>query len=248
MVKQVAVGERLIVKQVKVRYQNGAIGIHDISLEARPHQVVALFGPNGAGKTTSVRAISGFLKSEGARVVAGTVTFGGRNITNAEPHQACRMGISVVPERQKIFRNLTVTENLAALGNAAKGKRKDELRDEVFSLFPMLAGRHRELAGRLSGGQQQMLAIGRALLSDPKVLIIDEMTLGIHQSLHESLFDAVRRIAEAGKSVLIVDESTGAALEVADYCYLIGSGTVRAEGTPEKFRGHELVIAGYVGA
>jgi ABC-type branched-subunit amino acid transport system ATPase component len=237
----------LVADSVMVRYRSGAIGVHDISLEVRAAQVVALFGPNGAGKSTTVRAVSGFVRTEGAKVVRGRVTFGGTDITHAEPHKTCHLGISLVPERRKVFANLTVDENLTAVGKQApRGAAGQARREEAFELFPVLAERRKALAGRLSGGQQQMLAIARALLSDPRLLIVDEMTLGLHHSLHEPLFEAVRKIAQAGRSVLIVDESTGLALDAADHCYLLGGGHVRDSGPREKFAGNELLMAGYV--
>jgi branched-chain amino acid transport system ATP-binding protein len=237
----------LQVDGLKLRYRSGALGVHDISFSVFPGQVVALFGPNGAGKSSVVRSVSGFLKTEGAKVTAGRVSFQGRDVTNFEPHRTCRMGISLVPERRKVFTNLTVAENLAALGSQApRGAERLRRHEEIFDLFPILATRRRELAGRLSGGQQQMLAIGRALVSDPKLLIVDEMTLGLHHSLHAPLFSAVRRVANEGRAVLIVDESTGLALETADHCYLLGGGYVRDSGPREKFVGNELIMAGYV--
>ena len=235
------------VKNLRVRYRNGALGVTDVSLMVYPSQVVALFGPNGAGKTTTVRALSGFMKTEGARVVGGSVRFAGRDIRNHEPYRVNKMGISLVPERGKVFTNLSVAENLAAIGGKPR-RAKKELHDEVYTLFPVLAERRRLMAGRLSGGQQQMLAIARALLSEPRLLIIDEMTLGLHQSLHQMLFDAVRKIATGGRSVLISDESIASSLEIADHCLLLNAGRLRASGPRSDFVGSELLIAGYVEA
>jgi branched-chain amino acid transport system ATP-binding protein len=129
-----------------------------------------------------------------------------------------------------------------------KGKEFNDRVDRVMTLFPALAERRRELAGRLSGGQQQMLAISRNLLRQPRVLVIDELTLGLHHSFHAPLFDALKDVARQGTSVIVVDESTGFALEVSDYCYLLIGGRVRDSGPPERFRGSELLVAGYVEA
>jgi branched-chain amino acid transport system ATP-binding protein len=169
-------------------------------------------------------------------------------MTGAEPHKTARQGVAFVPERRKVFSSLTVAENLDALGSRPPRARRNEVYDFIYTLFPILGERRRQLAGRLSGGQQQMLAIGRALMCEPKLLIVDEMTLGLHHSMHAPLFDAVKYIAANGTAVLVVDESTGFALEVSDYCYLIGSGRVRDEGPAERFRGNELLAAGYVEA
>ncbi|HEV7713430.1 MAG TPA: ATP-binding cassette domain-containing protein [Asanoa sp.] len=238
----------LAVADLTVRYRNGALGVQGVSFEVRKSQIVAILGAAGAGKTTTVRGISGFLRSEGARVIKGDVTFDGKNITNQEPHKVCRLGLFAVPERRKIFPNLSVQENLEALGKGmVTGDRRAEVERLIFDLFPVLGQVRRQLAGRLSGGQQQMLAIGRALMVDPKLLIIDEMTLGLHPSLHEPLFEAVQRIAATGSAVLLVDESTGNTLEVAQHCVLLKAGQVWAAGPSSDFIGNELLVAGYVG-
>ena len=176
----------------------------------------------------------------------GSVTFGDRDITNHEPHYQAKLGIGFVPEREKVFSSLTVAENLATVRAASSPERRDELTDLVHSLFPVLVARRRELAGKLSGGQRQMLALACAVLSDPKLLIVDEMTLGLHHSLQPLLYDAVRAITSMGTAMLLVDESTGFVLELADYAYLLSAGVVIDEGRSDKFRGNELLAAGYV--
>jgi branched-chain amino acid transport system ATP-binding protein len=235
-------------ENLMVRYRGGALGISDVSFDAAEGQIVAIFGANGAGKTTSVRAVSGFLKTEGAKVTRGRVTIDGNNVTGAEPHVTSRLGVAFVPERRKVFPSLTVTENLHSLGVLPPKRRRAELFDRVFTLFPILHERKSQLAGRLSGGQQQMLAIARGLLTEPRLLIVDEMTLGLHVSLHAPLFAAMRSIAEAGTAVVIVDESVEFALDVADHCYLLSSGRLTLSGPSEMFRGNELLAAGYVEA
>lgn len=238
----------LEVKNLTVRYRNGALGIQDVSLSVMPGQIVAVLGAAGAGKTTTVRAISGFLRGEGARAIKGSITFDSRDITNKEPHDVCALGVFAVPERRKIFPNLSVHDNLEALGNQiVKGSRRVETEEKIYEIFPVLAGVKRQLAGRLSGGQQQMLGIARGLMSDPKLLILDEMTLGLHPSLHQPLFDAVQQIATEGSAVLLVDESTGFALEVAQHAVLLRSGQVSAAGPSEQFVNSEMVVESYVG-
>lgn len=236
----------LSVDSIKVQYSNGALGVEDVSLDVYPGQLVALFGPNGAGKTTSVRAVSGFLRSEGAKVVAGQVSFLGEDITNSEPHQTTQAGVAFVAERQKIFPNLSVRENLAAIGRRPSRARRREIMEKIDLLFPVLSERPRELAGRLSGGQQQMLAIARGLMCEPRLLIVDELTLGLHHSLHLPLFEALKSIVDDNTAVLVVDESTGAALDVADHCYLLSAGRVRMSGPATVYKGSELLAAGYV--
>lgn len=219
---------------VRVRYPNGALGVLDISLSVDEGQTVALFGPNGAGKSTTTRAISGFLKGEGARVIKGDIRFNGRSIKGMEPHRVAALGIAIVPERNKVFANLTVAQNLSAFGVLPKNRK--ELLERVFELFPVLESRRHQLAGRLSGGERQMLAIGRSLLLDPKLLIVDEMTLGLHHSLQPALYDVVRKISANGTAVLVVDESNGLALDVADHCFELSEGHIVASGPSEQFR------------
>ena len=238
----------LTAENLRVRYRNGALGIVDVSFEVAPGQVIGLFGPNGAGKTTSMRAVSGFMRTEGARVIVGRVTLGGDDVTNNEPHRQAARGVAFVPERNKVFPSLTVAENLAAVSGVPKGARRVELNDMIYSLFPLLAERRREYAGRLSGGQRQMLALARGIIRDPRVLIVDEMTLGLHHSVQPPLFDAVRRVADSGTAVILVDESTGFALEACDYCYVLSAGRVHERGPADKFKGSELIAAGYVEA
>ncbi|MGH3758368.1 ABC transporter ATP-binding protein [Actinophytocola sp.] len=226
----------LSLEQVQVVYRNGALGIADVTLEVGPGTVVALLGPNGAGKTTTVRAASGFLRSEHVRIPTGRVSWQGRDMTGAEPHAFARAGVAVVPERRKVFGHLTVRENLLPMGVIHKGRQYRERLDEVFTLFPRIAGRHRELAGRLSGGEQQMLAIGRALIRQPSMLIIDEMTLGLHPSMHQVLYDAVRAVVREGRAMLLVDESMALCSALADRFYLIRSGRIVREGETADMR------------
>lgn len=136
---------------------------------------------------------------------------------------------------------------MIAVGSLPPRAERAKVFAEIYSLFPVLAERRNEQAGRLSGGQQQMLALARCLVSQPRLIVVDEMTLGLHHSLQPPLFDTVRRVAETGTAVLLIDEATGFALEVADYCYLLRAGTIVAEGPADRFRGNELLAAGYVG-
>lgn len=239
-------GEALLeVDNVRVRYRNGGLGVLDVSLRVAPGEIVGLFGPNGAGKTTSVRAASGFLRTEGAKVIGGSVRLAGEKVTNCEPHRQAKLGLAFVPERNKVFASLTVQENLVAIGRPPAGRRRTELIDHIYTLFPILAERRRQLAGKLSGGQRQMLALARGIYSDPSLLIVDEMSLGLHESVLPPLFEAVRRVAAAGTAVLLVDESTTFALDMSDYCYLLGNGVIKAEGTAADFRERDLLAAGY---
>jgi branched-chain amino acid transport system ATP-binding protein len=234
----------LVVESLAVRYRNGALGISDVSLEVGDRQVVSVFGPNGAGKTTTVRAISGFLRTERARAVRGRITLDGQDITNLEPHVVARMGIGFVAEKDKVFPRLSVHENLLAISG---GARADWIaaREEMLDLFPILRDRLKQPAGQLSGGQRQMLAIARAMTRRPRLLVIDEMTLGLHVSVQAQLFDVMRRVSATGTAVLLVDESVSFALDISDHCYLLRDGHVELSGQPDDFRGNELAAAGY---
>ncbi|MEI8101440.1 MAG: ATP-binding cassette domain-containing protein [Bacteroidota bacterium] len=217
----------LIVENIKVRYRNGAVGVLDVSLEVNPGEVVVLSGPNGAGKTTTVRAATGFLKSEHSKVISGKIAFDGKEITNLEPHQIASRGVAFVPERSKIFPSLSVSDNLEVMARRPSRSNRTKVYREIFDMFPMLEERQQELAGRLSGGQQQMLAIARSVMCDARLLIIDEITLGLHHSVHGPLFEIMRTIASQGKCVLFVDESSAQALQVADRSYIVNGGVSR---------------------
>jgi branched-chain amino acid transport system ATP-binding protein len=235
------------VEGLQVRYRNGAIGVVAVDLQVADRQFVAVFGPNGAGKTTTMRAISGFLRGEKVRI-SGSVEVLGHQVAGWEPHRISKLGLAFIPERRKIFPNLSVAQNLAAVGRRPSRAQTAELHERIFGLFPDIKDRRSEAAGRLSGGQRQMVAIGRGLMCQPRVLIVDELTLGLHHGLHGALYEAMRKVADTGTAVIVVDESTGAALEFVDHCYLLGTGVVKDSGGPAKFRGSELLAAGYVEA
>jgi branched-chain amino acid transport system ATP-binding protein len=235
-------------KDVRVRYSNGAIGLSSVSLRVEAGQVVAVLGASGAGKTTCMRALSGFLRTEGARITAGWIRLDGADITGREPHQIARLGVAFVPERRKVFSRLNVAENLAAVRTTvSRASRAQEL-ERVFTLFPILKERRKQIAGSLSGGEQQMLAIGRALLRAPRLLIIDELTLGLHHGLHAPLYDVMARIAAGGTAVVVVDDSTAHAIETAQYCYVLRVGRVDQEGPAAHFRNRDNLLASYTGA
>lgn len=235
----------LSVENVKVRYPNGAIGVSEVSIQGDAGQVIAIFGPNGAGKTTTVRAISGFMRSERVKVT-GRVSLFGKDATSMEPQSTMRLGVAFVPERRKIFGSMTVAENLQAVGRRPPRARRNQIYERIYALFPILGDRQHQAAGLLSGGQQQMLAIARSLVCEARLLIIDEMTLGLHHTMHIPLFEVVKELAADGTTVIVVDESTGMALTVADHCYLLTNGKVKMQGAPELFVGNELLAAGYV--
>jgi len=193
--------------------------IHHVSLEVNTGEIVALIGSNGAGKTTILRTISGLL-----RPTAGSVNFDGKDITRGKPHKIVAMGISHVPERRGIFANLTVLENL--LMGAYTRRLADKDFDEVYALFPRLAERRKQIAGTLSGGEQQMLAISRALLAKPRLVLLDEPSLGLAPQITKSIFETIQLINRAGTTVLLVEQNAQAALRVAHRGYVLEVGDV----------------------
>jgi branched-chain amino acid transport system ATP-binding protein len=238
----------LAAEGLQLRYGNGALGVINVSVRVEVAQLVAILGPNGAGKTSTVRAMSGFLPTENAKVTRGSVYVDGHNVTNSLPHRYAKFGVSFIPERRKIFPNLTVQQNMRALGISLNRDERASAEKKVLDLFPELAPRLKDYAGQLSGGQRQMLALARGFLTRPKVIIVDEMSLGLHHSVQPRLFAAVKAIVESGTSVVLVDESVGLNLEIADYCYLITGGRIRAQGTPEQVSAGTIISDAYVDA
>jgi branched-chain amino acid transport system ATP-binding protein len=237
----------LSAQNLAVRYPNGALGIEDVSLDIDESQIVALIGANGAGKTTTCRALSGFLRAEGARVISGKILIDGRDVTGWEPHRLVKVGISAVPERNKIFPNLSVREHFTSVGMHRSRVDRDEGLELGLELFPTIRERMKQAAGTLSGGQQQMVALVRALVSRPRLLVVDEMTLGLHVSLQAPLFEALAKISSLGTACLGIDESITHALSTAGYCYLLEGGRFVRQGPTDEFRDADLVSLGYDG-
>jgi len=235
----------LELENVEVVYHHVATAVQAVSLAVPERSIVALLGTNGAGKTTTLRAISGFLGADDARVVGGRIAFLGEEITGRPPHELARRGLVLVPERDKVFETLTVQENLRAL---VPGRRAAVTPEQVFDYFPVLAERRRQLAGYLSGGERQMLALGAALLCRPVVLLVDELSLGLAPIVVESLMGMVRRLRdELGIAVLLVEQNAAAALGVADYGYVMEHGRVVYDGPAERLLAHEDIREFYLG-
>jgi branched-chain amino acid transport system ATP-binding protein len=235
-------------ENLALRYPNGALGIEDVSIEIDEGQIVALIGANGAGKTTTCRALSGFLKTEDMKIVRGKVYFDGANVTGREPHRLAKIGISAVPERNKIFPNLSVREHFVSAGLHRSRAERDEMLEFGLQLFPRIRERMKQSAGKLSGGEQQMVAIIRALVNHPRLLIVDEMTLGLHASLRAPLFAALKTISARGTACLVIDESTTHTVENADYCYLLEGGRTTKHGRSSDFANTDLLDLGYASA
>jgi len=235
----------LTLENVEVVYHRVATAIQSVSLQVPERGLVALLGTNGAGKTTTLRAISGFLGADDAAIVAGRVVFLGETLNGRRPHEVARRGVVLVPERDKVFETLTVQENLRALV-PSRGPGVDL--ERVLHYFPVLADRRRQVAGYLSGGERQMLALATALLCHPRVLLVDELSLGLAPLVVENLMDLVRRLRdELGIAVLLVEQNAGAALGIADYGYIMEHGRIVYDGPRDRLLAHEDVREFYLG-
>ena len=209
--------------------------------------IVAILGPNGAGKTTVLRALSGFLPSERAALTAGEVRLHGRPIHGLSPHQAASEGLLLVPERNKVFATLTVDENLAATPTRNGGNRAD-MQEVIAEVFPVLSNLGGRKAGLLSGGERQMLAISKALIADPTVLLIDELSLGIAPFLVVRMMRSLQKIRELRRvSILIVEQNAAAALSVADNAYIMQTGSIVLEGPSAQLQDDPNVQRMYLG-
>jgi len=242
----------LELENLEVVYHHVATAVQGVSLRVPPRAIVALLGTNGAGKTTTLRAISGFLGADNAQIVDGRVVFLGATVTSRPPHELARRGLVLVPERDKVFETLTVQENLRALVPGRHGDggatRAPVTLDQVFNYFPVLAERRRQLAGYLSGGERQMLALATALLCRPRVLLVDELSLGLAPLVIESLMTLVVRLRdELGLAVLLVEQNAAAALAVANYGYVMEHGRIVYDGPADRLIAHEDVREFYLG-
>jgi branched-chain amino acid transport system ATP-binding protein len=217
--------------------------LHEVSLAVDTGEIVALIGSNGAGKTTTLRTISGLLHPS-----SGAVWFAGRDITDDRADEIAKVGIGHSPEGRRLFARMTVTDNLAMGAYARRDRaevRRD--RDRVFSLFPRLGERAGQLAGTLSGGEQQMLAIGRALMSKPKVLMLDEPSLGLAPILVQTIFEIIKEINQQGTPILLVEQNATLALQVAHRAYVLETGSIVKEGTGKELLESEDVQKAYLG-
>jgi ABC-type branched-subunit amino acid transport system ATPase component len=221
----------LTAEGIEVSYGGPTRALRDVSLSVNEGAIVAVLGSNGAGKTTLMRTISGTLKLEGGRLLRGKISFAGKQITRTDPASIVQAGIVQVPEGRRIFGRLTVAENLRAGGFTVKSKvTRQELESRVFELFPWMRERLHERAALLSGGQQQMLAIGRALMGRPRLLLLDEPSLGLAPIIIEQVIDVLRRVNEAGTSILLVEQNTVMALELASSAAVLQTGRVAVSG------------------
>src|SRR2546426_2686810 len=217
--------------------------LRGVSIKVDKGEIVALIGSNGAGKTTTLRTISGLMHPN-----SGTITFDGQDITRTRPSRIVELGISQSPEGRRLFARMSVGDNLlmgAYSRNDKAGIASDMAR--VFTLFPRLQERRTQISGTLSGGEQQMLAMGRALMATPKVMLLDEPSLGLAPIIVQEVFRTIQRLKQEGMTMLLVEQFAKTALTVADYAYVMERGRVAVEGPPAELRKNERVLAAYLG-
>ncbi len=230
-------------------YSDVILALKGISLEVPPGKIVALLGANGAGKTTTINAISGVRKSLNLTIEDGTIEFNEEGISEFEPHQIVGRGLMQVPEGRRVFAELSVEENLV-MGSYSLGNRKEFVRNRemVYEYFPLLRSRAGRPAGYLSGGEQQMLAIARALVAEPKLIMLDEPSLGLAPLVVEEIFEIIARINDRqGVAILLVEQNANAALSIAHYGYILENGRVVMEGSSKDLRANRDIREFYLG-
>jgi branched-chain amino acid transport system ATP-binding protein len=234
---------------VEVVYNRVATAVHGISLAVPSGSIVALLGANGAGKTTTLRAISGFIGLDTARVTRGTIEFAGRRIENLPPDSVSALGIVLVPEREKVLENFLGAENLVVVGARKSGRHARERRAElVYAYFPALARLKDREAGYLSGGERQMLGLGSALMCEPEMLLIDELSLGLAPVVVASLVERLLVISrEQGLTILLVEQNAAVALEIAQFAYVLENGRVVIEGESRHLLANQEIREVYLG-
>jgi branched-chain amino acid transport system ATP-binding protein len=232
----------LEVNNLSVFYGKAEI-FHDVNLKVNKGEIVAIIGPNGTGKTTLLRTISGL-----HRAAKGSIIFSGERIDNLPPHEIVKRGIAHCPERYKLFPDMTVLENIEM--GAFLRKNQSEIKtdlEEAFSLFPLLEERKRQQARTLSGGEQQMLAIARGLMSKPKLLMLDEPSLGLAPIIRDKLVDAIREITKRGITIMMIEQDVALALDLCDRGYVFEEGTVIMEGSKKFLEGNPRIREAYLG-
>jgi len=234
----------LSLKHITVKY-GSFTAVHDVNIEVKAGEIVVLLGANGAGKSTVFRTISGLNKPS-----AGEIVFDSRKINRRSADQIVQLGIGQCPEGRKLFSAMSVQENLK-MGAFVHRRKKEELKqslEHVYELFPILKEKRNDAAGSLSGGQQQMLAIGRTLMSKPKLMLLDEPSVGLAPLIVEQMFEVIQRINQEGTTILLAEQNANAALKIADKGYVFESGTIVLNGTSEELFANDEVRKAYIGA
>jgi branched-chain amino acid transport system ATP-binding protein len=229
-------------ERLQVAYGD-AVALWDVSLRVDPGELVSVVGPNGSGKTTLINAIAGLLPAR-----AGRLRFGGEDLTRLPVHEISSRGIAIVPEGRRLFAGMTVEENLeiGCYAPGARAARATRL-ERVYATFPVLQARRRQAAGTLSGGEQQMVAIGRALMAGPRLLLLDEPSLGLAPAIVDRVFDVIRALHEAGTAMLLVEQNVQKALAVASRAYVLAEGRIVSDGTPEALLSEPHLRRAYLG-
>ena len=232
----------LEIESLAVGY-GGAPAIWDIDLKVDEREVVSVIGPNGAGKSTLINTIAGLL-----RAARGSIKLGGIDLVAVASHQVCHHGVALVPEGRRLFAGMTVEENLE-IGCYRSGARKDRARslERVYGLFPVLFEKRQQLSGTLSGGQQQMVAIGRALMAKPRLLLLDEPSLGLAPAIVGEMFGAITAIQAEGVAILLVEQNVAQAMEIADRAYVLEEGRIVAAGLPAELLAQSRIKEAYLG-
>jgi branched-chain amino acid transport system ATP-binding protein len=224
-------------------YYGNIHALKDVSIEVEKGEIVTIIGANGAGKSTMLKTTSGLLRPR-----TGSIRLEGEDLTRLRPHEIVMKGVVQVPEGRRVFGRLTVKENLEMGAFTSTDKKQDQNNiDRVFAMFPRLKERSKQVAGTLSGGEQQMLAMGRALMSNPRVLLLDEPSMGLAPVLVDSIFDTIRALHSAGTTILLVEQNARMALQVANRGYVLQSGTILMSDSADKLADNELVRKAYLG-
>lgn len=226
-------------------YYGKIAALKGISFSVYKGEIVSLLGANGAGKTTTLNAVTGVIPIE-----SGDIKLEGRSIKGNATHTITKMGIIHVPEGRRIFADLTVEENLRVASYLYEKKKPSlyaERRDQVYSLFPILSDRRAQTAGTLSGGEQQMLAIGRAIITGGDVLLLDEPSMGLAPIIVEGIFSIIQKIASGGQTILLVEQNAMMAMEISDYCFVLETGLLTYKGTPQELKRNKDIAKAYLG-
>lgn len=238
----------LEVRDLHVSYQRAITALTGVSFTMEEGQIMAVLGANGAGKTTTLRALSGFIGLDNARVTKGAIRFDGQDLTRRPPYEVTRQGVVLVPERDKVFPNLSVHENLEVVTSRASGTRRAELTDLVYTRFPRLGQLRKREAGLLSGGERQMLALGSAIVCAPRLLLIDELSLGLAPVIVEEIVEHLRVIRQdLSLTILLVEQSAAVAFRLADSAVVLEHGEVALTGTSEALQSDSAVQNAYLG-
>ena len=230
----------LEVKDINVYYGN-IHALKDVSFNVNDGEIVALIGANGAGKSTTLKTVSGLLRSR-----TGDIVFNGKSIAHTEPYKLVSEGLAHVPEGRRIFLQMTVLENLEMGAYTQKDGIKEGI-DDIFRRFPRLKHRKNQIAGTLSGGEQQMLAMGRALMSHPKIILMDEPSMGLSPIFVNEIFEIIKKVSAAGTTVLLVEQNAKKALSIADRAYVLETGKIILQGDADKLLNDESVKKAYLG-